>query len=288
MGIFGTALDPSRVGAWQAATGVTPDVTMSFDAWSAQRSPAPLLDRVKQLGHRELIITWEPWQPTAPGEGQGAPQPRWSPESIIDGEHDAYIDMYASALRASGLTVWLRFAHEMNGTWYPWSIDAEAYAQAWRYLRYRIRTGNRAWNVRMMWSPNLDLYRRVPADWLRGLMPYWPGAAHVDLVGFTMINFGGDKSYPVALFRERVELARDVFGKAVVAPECNVALDQAVDWLTGMAEWMEQDPLPLWVLSQPEVSGAEVAGGTGDLTWSVTGHPETHTALRRLSEALGG
>jgi beta-mannanase len=238
------------------------------------------------------MVTWEPWEPTPLGssaEEQGRVQSRWSNESILRGEHNSYIDMIARDFRDCGLeTVYLRWGHEMNGGWYPWSHTPTSYVAAWKYLRHRIRSQRGAWNVQMVWAPNPDLWRRVPADWLSRLLPFWPGYSSVDSVGFTMIERGPEsgQDYPVSEFAKRTWLARNVFGRPVLAAEVNVVRELAVDWLNDMAVWVRnKHPYPAFVLSQGP-SRAEAAGTAGDLSWSAMNYPAGRDAIARLASAL--
>lgn len=290
MALFGIAVSPFELDEWVAATGITPDLCMVFESWDRQRSLADTLSKCGSHGHRSVTVTWEPWDPTPLGLSnpeQGAVQPQWSHESILRGDHDLYIDTMARAFRDSGLTVYLRFGHEMNGNWYPWHNDPAGYVAAWKYVRYRMRSLRNAWNVKMVWSPNLDLWRESPADWLARLLPYWPGPASVEYLGFTMIQFGGTKDYPVAAFAERFALARQVFRKAIIATEVNVAKDLAINWLGDLAQYVSNgtNPLPVLLLSQG-ASRAQAAGGTGDLSWSVDSWAEGRDAVATLAEAM--
>jgi beta-mannanase len=238
-----------------------------------------------------MAVTWEPWEPTPvgiPNEEQGAFQVEWCHQSILDGQHDDYIDAMARAFRDSGLTIYLRYAHEQNGNWYPWCRDAELYVLAWKYVRRRVRSLRGAWNVRMVWAPNPDLWRPSPADWLARVLPFWPGPASVDLLGFTMIQFGGDHGdYPVFKFAERFDLARRIFQKPILAPEVNVAKDLAIGWLHDLASYVSNGsrPLSAVILSQG-LSRAEAASDTGDLSWSVDTWPEGRDAVALVESAL--
>jgi hypothetical protein len=218
---------------------------------------------------------------------QGAPQEQWSSDSICGGTHDEYIDAVARSLRDSGLTVYLRFAHEMNGEWYPWYHEPDKYIEAWKYVRNRMRSVRNAWNVKFVWSPNPDLWRSTPADWLKKLMPYWVGPLACEYLGFTMIDFGGDRYYPVDKFAAQFDLARRIFRKQVMAMEVNVARENAVDWLDDLAQYVAggSRPLTAVILSQGS-SRAAALGGTGDLSWSVVDEAYTRDALRRLISAL--
>lgn len=288
--LFGVAVSPFELAEWQDATGISPDMCMVFEAWSNNRTLEATTAKAQELGHDSLVVTWEPWQPTPLGltnEEQGAYQAQYSAASILSGQHNDYIDANARVLRDSGLTVYLRFAHEMNGNWYPWYHDPVGYVAAWKYVRQRVRSMRGAWNVKMVWSPNPDLWRSTAADWLARLLPYWPGQAAIDYVGFTSIEFGGDKDYSVADFTDRFNLAGQLFQRPVVAPEANVALDKANQWLRDWAAAVTRGTarLPFFVLSQGP-SRAEASTTTGDLSWSAMDHPETWDAVKTLANAL--
>lgn len=283
--LFGVACSPFELAEWQQATGIRPDMCMVFEAWCRQRTLAETFAKARSFGHDAIVVTWEPWEPTPEDGGR---QLHWSHESILSGYHDDYIDTMARAMRDSGLSqIYLRYAHEMNGSWYPWRHDPELYVEAWRYLRYRMRSMRAAWNVKFVWSPNADLWRTVPASWLQRLLPYWPGGDQVDYVGFTMIEFGFDKHYPVQLFAERFALAREIFQERILAVEMNVARERATEWLEDLGDYIQRGdrPLPLTVLSQGE-SRAAASGGTGDLAWSADTDPEACLAVKRLVQAI--
>jgi len=82
------------------------------------------------------LVTWEP------GDGEvlnKANQPAYSLKNIINGNFDSYITQWARLAKAWGNPFFLRFAHEMNGNWYPWSegVNGNAtgdYAKAWRHV----------------------------------------------------------------------------------------------------------------------------------------------------------
>lgn len=286
--LFGVAVSPFELDEWQEATGIKPDLCMIFEAWARQRTLAPHLEKAASFGHRSIAVTWEPWTPTPVGtqaDEQGSLQAEWTHRSILAGEHDDYIDMMARVFRDSGLTVYLRYAHEMNGAWYPWFHDADEYVAAWKYVRHRMRSLRNAWNVKFVWSPNPDLWRSTPADWLMRLMPYWPGNAATEFVGFTMIDFGGDRYYPVSAFAEQFDLARRIFREPVMAMEVNVARENAIEWLGDLATYARGGNLSAVILSQGS-SRAAALGGTGDLSWSAVDDPTARDAIRKLVSAL--
>jgi hypothetical protein len=111
----------------------------------------------------------------------------WEPSSvsltaIASGSQDAYINSWAQAARAECKPIFLRFAHEMNGNWYPWGSSrtpAAGFAAAWRHIHGLFRQAG-ASNVIWMWNPNI--VNTVPQVRLR---PLYPGNAYVDWVGIT-------------------------------------------------------------------------------------------------------
>ena len=130
------------------------------------------------------MVTWEPWLYT-----QGPNQPQYSLRNIISGRFDAYITKWAQASKAWGHPYFLRFAHEMNGNWYPWSEQingntAGQYVQAWQHV-HDIFTRVGATNVSWVWSPNTENAVSTP------LQELYPGPSYVDWVGMDGYNWGG-------------------------------------------------------------------------------------------------
>jgi hypothetical protein len=85
----------------------------------------------------------------------------------------------------------MRFAHEMNGTWYPWSEQENGnstgqYATAWQHV-YNTFTAI-CTNAKWVWCPITDFSGSTP---LTGL---YPGDAYVDWVGLDVYNQGTDGS----------------------------------------------------------------------------------------------
>lgn len=105
-------------------------------------------------------------------------------QSITNGDYDVWIDQFANmvAQQSNGKPVMVRFAHEMNGNWFPWGQQPAAYKAAYRHLHDRIEA--KAPNVIHVWSPNVE----------RSLGDYYPGDAYVDWMGLDGYNFDGNKS----------------------------------------------------------------------------------------------
>ncbi len=140
------------------------------------------------------MITWEPWNPS-----MGVNQEEYSLATIISGKHDEYIRQSARAIANYNNPVFLRFAHEMNGNWYPWSgtvngNSPEQYALAWKHVVAIFRSEGVV-NVTWVWTPNAG---SVPNTQNNVLASYYPGDEYVDWVGLDGYNWGGlqgDKSW---------------------------------------------------------------------------------------------
>lgn len=146
------------------------------------------------------VLSWEPRptvQPLGP-DSDNTVEPGYSLASIIDGSHDEYIDRFATGVRQLGLPVAVRFAHEMNGNWFPWSEERNGnrpgeYVQAWRHVHDRfVALG--ATNAIWIWSPNVITARQSVR-----LAPLYPGDEYVDwmgMVGYYRRVYFDDKGRP--------------------------------------------------------------------------------------------
>ena len=124
------------------------------------------------------MVSWEPWS-TA---GRGFPL-----KAIAAGRYDGYVRRAAKSAAAWGKPILLRFAHEMNGTWYPWGRGMPGntpgiYKAAWRHLVGIFRTAG-ADNVQWVWTPNVDGGGQYP------FRSYFPGNRWVDWVGLDGFNW---------------------------------------------------------------------------------------------------
>jgi beta-mannanase len=214
---------------------------------------------------------------------QARMQARFSNRAIAGGAQDLYIARFARSVARFDGVVYLRYAHEMNGFWYPWSADAAAYVRAWRRV-VRLFRAEGADNARFVWSVNLNLYESR-SEWLRNARRYWPGARYVDAVGSTMINFGGAKQYTVDRFEPALGLLHRDFRKPVVLAETNTELAGHLGWLRDLGAMLERTP---WIRALawsqlPSRGAVQAAAETGDLGWDVARDPKAAARLREVA-----
>jgi hypothetical protein len=289
--LFGVYTDPWHLDEWSADVGLQPNLVAKFEAFARRRTPDEFLREVERDGVTAAMVSWEPWKtvPAALGaESQAQRQPGYANADIARGSQDAYIARFARSLATFNGVVYLRYAHEMNGFWYPWSADPGAYVRAWRRVVRIFRTQG-ARNVRFVWSVNPNLYE-TRGVWLHHLRRYWPGSRWVDGVGSTMIDFGGDKDYNVARFAPRLQTLHRVFGKPVFLTEVNTAHEGRVTWLRDLAREVR---LQRWiravVWSQlPSRAQAQGATGRSNLNWNVATDGAAAAQLRAVARDESG
>ena len=283
--VFGVYVDPWHVDDWARAIGAAPQAVAKFEAFSSGRTLSGYTAESQNKGIRRMMVSWEPWQPVASSLGvgaQSAPQPDYRNIDIARGVQDRYITRVAREIAAFPGTVYLRYAHEMNGYWYPWSSDPHAYRWAWRRI-VRLFDVAGARNVQFVWSVNANLYEPARV-WRSTLRRYWPGRRYVDLVGTTMIDFGGTKDYPVRAFAPRLRALRDDYRKPVILAEVNTERRGAVAWLGDLRRLLGRMP---WIRgifwSQLPSRGKVQQSGTGIVDWDVQRVP---AAAERLSAII--
>ncbi len=160
------------------------------------------------------VITWEPWN--------AATKQGIDTKALLAGRYDVYLASFAQRLRAFGKPVFLRFAQEMNGNWYPWSgkkLGAEKYIAVWRYTKNFLDKHGAA-NVRWIFAVN---WEDVPSQG-NHFTSYYPGGAYVDFVGVDGYNWGNLKSGMSwmsfrKIFTQRCAQAWRIFHKPVLITE---------------------------------------------------------------------
>jgi mannan endo-1,4-beta-mannosidase len=284
--LFGVYTDPWHLDEWSARVGVRPNLVAKFEAFARRRTPAKFLGQVERDGVKRVMISWEPWKPVPAvlgADAQARQQPGFTNADIASGARDGYIARFARSVATFPGIVYMRYAHEMNGFWYPWSLDAPAYVRAWRRV-VRIFRREGAANARFVWSTNPNLYE-TPREWLAHLRPYWPGRRWVDMVGSTVINFGGEKKYYVNRFAPRLSILHRVFGKPIFLTEVNTEHATRIGWLRELGRELGRSKWIRAVAWSQLPSRAQAQGDKtrGDLNWDVARDPAAAAQLRAVA-----
>ncbi|WP_432244985.1 glycoside hydrolase family 26 protein [Arthrobacter sp. G.S.26] len=203
--LFGVNLDLHNkpLAQYAADLGHKPAVSVSFAGfpYTAQEKTdlAHAADQIRADGQM-MLLTLEPMN------GLGA---------VTDEAVAALADDLA-AFNADGVPVIVRFAHEMNGSWYPWAQQPLAYKAAFTRMADAVHKVAPA--SAMMWAPNYaggypfagGTFEAKPGtpefDALDtdddgaltmaddSYAPYYPGDAAVDWVGMSLYHWGA--TYP--------------------------------------------------------------------------------------------
>jgi hypothetical protein len=282
--LFGVAVDPWHLDDWSRAVGTTPNLLAKFEAFARRRPLGPYLAEAERRRVRHVMISWEPWRPVPAARGRTAqfrPQPGYRNADIAHGSRDAYIRRFARAVSRFDGVVYLRYAHEMNGIWYPWTHDSRGYRQAWRHVVGLVRRSG-ADNARFVWSTNPNLYQS-PRNWYKRMRRFWPGARWVDYLGSTAIDFGGRKDYAVQRFEPRLRALHALFGKPVMITEANTDFAGRVRWLNDFRDMLARLPwIRAVVWSQLPSRGRAQMPDAGNLDWDVQHDPATAAILRQI------
>jgi hypothetical protein len=160
----------------------------------------------------------------------------WSLASIVLGTYDAEITAWATAAKDDGRPVYLRFAHEMNGDWYPWgypSNPASEYVAAWRHVVDLFRAAGAA-NVQFVWcvATGGDMATTVIGE-------LFPGDDYVDWVSMDGYNrnVGGVWQSFRSIFDSGYELLTTLSTKPIIIAETASVEDPArphhkAGWIT--------------------------------------------------------
>ncbi len=191
------------VAALTASLGSPPAVVVSFVSFPLTADDVVNLAAAADQAHAAgavLIVTLEPWSGLT---------------AVTDG---AIADMTSqlALFGSEGVPAIVRFAHEMNGAWYPWGQDPAAYVAVFRRVADAVHAG--APTAAMLWAPNQGegypyaggQYEAKPGSPAIAFLdtngdgrldpgddpyaPYWPGDAHVDWVGMSLYHWG--TTYP--------------------------------------------------------------------------------------------
>lgn len=168
---------PSLYDSYARETGHQPVIFGSYKTWTIPLVDPEQLDAVWERGAVPMV-TWEPW---------GSRGQVFTLRDIAAGRYDAYIAKSARAAALWGRPFVVRFAHEMNGSWYPWGRERHGnsprlYVAAWRRVVSIFRE-NGATNVIWAWVPNQNRSGRFP------FQAYYPGDRWVDWVGLDGFNW---------------------------------------------------------------------------------------------------
>ncbi len=138
---FGVNLDWERdsIGEYSRRLGETPAVFVLFAAFPMDESARHYVKEIASSlaqNRSSLMLTLEPTQGL----------------SSVTADSARALAVYLRQINALGTPVFLRFAHEMNGSWYAWSQNPVEYIAAFREIATAVHAEAPA--TATVWAPN--------------------------------------------------------------------------------------------------------------------------------------
>ncbi|PRP78119.1 beta-mannanase-like protein [Planoprotostelium fungivorum] len=122
------------------------------------------------LSQHVPLITWQPW-----GSPYTNANTKYSYSTISAGTWDSYVDSFGRVMNSFNSTIYIRFAHEFDGDWYPWGAvngnTGAGFIAAWRRVYTRVMAV--APKVQFVWCPNNSNGKGVKFE------DYYPGDQYV-------------------------------------------------------------------------------------------------------------
>jgi hypothetical protein len=165
LGVYAPGVPESLGGISQfaASTGQQPNVALYYSSWN-EKFKLSFAEQAAAVGATPAVQI-EPF-----GVSLAA---------IAAGKYDAYLTSYADQVVAFGKAVIIGFAHEPDGSWYPWGAGAVApqtWVAAWRHVVQVFRQAG-AENVIWLWTVNSQ------GPDAAAVLQWWPGASYVTWIG---------------------------------------------------------------------------------------------------------
>lgn len=295
--------DPAVLTKFTAAIQRDPDFLVWYEGWSYGEFNEDHRQNLLKLQEWGItpVIAWDPFDP----DGPTIDQPAYKLSNIIRGDFDAYIDGWANGLAAFGRPVFLNFAHEMNGNWYPWGIGVNGnepgeFITAWRHVHDRF-TAAGAINVVWVWTPN-EMYEDVPAS----VEEVYPGDDYVNWFGMNGFNWGENIRWESCDCQSSWRTFHDIFDttyqRLVALADKPIMIGEVGSSEVGgnKAAWITEAFLEQLPLNYPRIRAVawfnKVATGldmvapgvveptTAEVDWRVTSSP---AALEAFATAVG-
>lgn len=272
--------DAATIDQFAASAGAMPAIVMWYQDWAHtdfQGFDAAKLDAVAARGAMPMI-TWEPFDYTGRAE-----QPAFALRRIIAGVYDPWITAFARASAQWGKPYFLRFAHEMNGDWYPWSpgINGNTSAQyvaTWRRVVGIFRREG-AMNVRWVWSPTGVFPGSTPfAD-------VYPGGGYVNWIGMNVFNFGTSAAW--SEWKSFADILAPSYGPLTRLSDKPIMLTEVSSAELGgdKAAWIRQGLLTDLPERFPRVRAAIWFNERRETDWPIDSSPASLAAFAAVARA---
>jgi hypothetical protein len=212
---------------------------------------------------RTPFITLEPWSlRSSVGESH---QPKYALTATVRGAYDADFRRIAAVIAAFQKPVYLRFAHEMNGDWYPWGSGVNGnqpadYVRAWRHV-HDIFAAAGAHNARWVWSPDALMTKAPPP-----IAPLYPGDAYVDFVGLTVYGHTAREPDVASTVGPYLQQLHAISHRPVLLSEVGTDGPGKASWIRTLGPYLHDNQLRGFVWFDT----SRHSGATGDYRFTDT------------------
>ncbi|MGL4620025.1 glycoside hydrolase family 26 protein [Chroococcidiopsis sp.] len=207
----------AQVQALETWQGKKNTVINLFTTWCDKSTVMDTLfnDQLLNIWNNQNVpmITWEPFSCPVSSNPTDAELRSITPGDIeiraAYGEYDAYFHNWADRMKVflsgpDGIyntnddrRAYIRFAHEMNGNWYPWSPvpgeggnPASDYILMWQRVKSLFFNKGMEWtHLQWVWCVNYNDYLGYNAEAL------YPGDAYVDWISISGYNWGASQTW---------------------------------------------------------------------------------------------
>ena len=245
-------------------TGKAPSQLSWFSTWDSGYDAAKV--RASWAQGALPMITWMTVAQSSSAPTAGS----YTLARIVNGDFDAYLLRYAGAVIKTGLPVAIRFDHEMNGNWFPWSAGMPAnaggtgqpnlYVQAWRHVWNVFDSVGANDDVIWVWAPSrvdsiVPHSTKPGLKYETGLAEDYPGDQYVDWVGMSAYQYKPSDGWRFeTTFRNTLTALHQLCAKRIFVAETGATeAVGSVDYATEKAKWINETLSGL--AAEPDVVG---------------------------------
>jgi hypothetical protein len=237
---------PAR-GRW--ISGVVSDDPTSFGRWRGE--PVAIAGMYADASVAAQAQQWQFTHSRFTGDidlAVGGPIDRTWAQAAKGSERARWVRM-ASRLRSTWhcRTLNLRYAHEANGDWMPWSVspkEVDAFRTTFRLFAATMRHELAGRRVRIVFGPNFGSWRYSPDT-------MWPGDDVVDVVGLSLYEW---QSYAT-------EAAWETFAFSDLGPDHWLEFAAGHGKPLALSEWGARSPFFLARMNAWIAANAGAGGG---------------------------
>lgn len=227
--------DQATIVSLTAKTGYRPEILNVFVKLDtdARHFSTETLTQIGRMGAKPMV-TLEPWSWRSLWGASS--QPQYSLAALAKGRWDHQLRNIAKTIRGHRGIVYLRFAHEMNGWWYPWAESVNGnrpggFVRAWRHVHSVFRSSG-ATNVRWVWSPNALTYSSRGTSNLASL---YPGDRYADVIGMTGYGHGASAA---ETFDATLRALKAISDKPIFLSETGVDGPRKLEWINSFGRYL--------------------------------------------------